>query len=193
MSQQGGWQQPPTPPEGGWQQPPNPQQGGWQQPPMPPQGSWQQPPTQPQGGWQPPMPPQGGWVQNTQAGPAPGLAYGGFWIRLLAFIIDWVILAIIGGVLGRAGAFGVSTIIGIVYYIGFWGARGQTIGMMPFNLRVVRNDNGMPITWSNAILRYIGLIISVLVIFIGVIWVAFDARKRGWHDMIGGTVVVRPQ
>ncbi|HUO40121.1 MAG TPA: RDD family protein, partial [Mycobacterium sp.] len=116
-----------------------------------------------------------------------------FWIRLLAFIIDWVILAIIGGVLGRAGAFGVSTIIGIVYYIGFWGARGQTIGMMPFNLRVVRNDNGMPITWSNAILRYIGLIISVLVIFIGVIWVAFDARKRGWHDMIGGTVVVRPQ
>jgi hypothetical protein len=28
-------------------------------------------------------------------------------------------------------------------------------------------------------------------IYIGVIWVAFDPRKRGWHDKIGGTVVVR--
>jgi uncharacterized RDD family membrane protein YckC len=25
----------------------------------------------------------------------------------------------------------------------------------------------------------------------GLIWVAFDSRKRGWHDKIGGTVVVR--
>ena len=170
MSQQGGWQQPPGPPQGGWQQP------------VPPQGGWQQPP----------MPPQGGWVQSTQAGPAPGLAYGGFWIRLVAFIIDAIILGVITGICNQAGAVGLGTIIGIVYFIGLWGTRGQTIGMMPFNLRVVRNVDGGPITWSNAILRYIGLIIAIVVIFIGVIWVAFDARKRGWHDMIGGTVVVRP-
>jgi uncharacterized RDD family membrane protein YckC len=162
------------------------QPGGWQQPPVPPQGGWQQPP----------MPPQGGWVQNTQAGPAPGVVYGGFWIRLVAWIIDAIILGVVQGIL--AGALGqttgqsISGLISIVYFIGMWGYNGQTIGMMPFNMRVVRNTDGGKITWVNAILRFIGLIVSFVAIFIGVIWVAFDSRKRGWHDMIGGTVVVRP-
>ena len=26
---------------------------------------------------------------------------------------------------------------------------------------------------------------------LGLIWVAFDARKQGWHDKLAGTVVVR--
>jgi len=38
----------------------------------------------------------------------------------------------------------------------------------------------------------IGFIIAAVCLLIGLIWVAFDARKRGWHDMIGGTVVVKP-
>jgi uncharacterized RDD family membrane protein YckC len=29
------------------------------------------------------------------------------------------------------------------------------------------------------------------VIFIGVIWVAFDPNKQGWHDKIAGTYVVK--
>jgi uncharacterized RDD family membrane protein YckC len=41
------------------------------------------------------------------------------------------------------------------------------------------------------LLRYVGLIISFLVIFIGVIWVAFDPNKQGWHDKIAGTYVVK--
>jgi uncharacterized RDD family membrane protein YckC len=173
------------------------QPGGWQQPPTPPQGGWQQPPMQPQGGWQqPPMPPQGGWVQNTQAGPAPGIVYAGFWIRLVAYIIDAIILgvvqAVLAGTLGQTTGQSISGLVGIVYFIGMWGYMGQTVGMMPFNMRIVRNTDGGKITWVNAILRFIGMIISFVVIFIGVIWVAFDSRKRGWHDMIGGTVVVRP-
>jgi uncharacterized RDD family membrane protein YckC len=42
-----------------------------------------------------------------------------------------------------------------------------------------------------ALIRYVGLIISCLVIFIGVIWAAFDANKQGWHDKIAGTYVVK--
>ena len=72
-----------------------------------------------------------------------------------------------------------------------WGVMGQTIGMMPFGLRIVRNADGGKITWGNAVLRFIGMIVAFVCLFIGVIWVAFDARKRGWHDMIGGTVVIR--
>jgi uncharacterized RDD family membrane protein YckC len=43
-----------------------------------------------------------------------------------------------------------------------------------------------------ALLRYVGLIISIVVLLLGVIWIAFDSRKQGWHDKIAGTVVVRP-
>ena len=35
---------------------------------------------------------QGGWAQTTQAGPAPGLVFGGFWIRFVAYIVDAFIL-----------------------------------------------------------------------------------------------------
>jgi uncharacterized RDD family membrane protein YckC len=42
-----------------------------------------------------------------------------------------------------------------------------------------------------ALLRYVGLVISFAVILLGVIWVAFDGRKQGWHDKIASTLVVR--
>jgi uncharacterized RDD family membrane protein YckC len=126
------------------------------------------------------------------AGPAPGLVYGGFWIRLVAYLIDWVIWIVVAGVLTPLGLAAIGSILSIVYFIGMWGYMGQTVGMMPFGLKVVRAVDGGKITWAQAILRYIGLIISMLCIFIGVIWVAFDPRKQGWHDKIGSTVVVKP-
>jgi uncharacterized RDD family membrane protein YckC len=151
--------------------------------------------TQP-AGW--PQPPEGApgaaWAQQTQVGPAPGLAFGGFWIRVVAYIIDAILIGIVEAILISAlkgTGQGIAGLIGIAYLIGMWGTTGQTVGMMLFGLRVVRNSDGGKLTWGNAILRFIGLIVSFVVIFIGVIWVAFDSRKRGWHDMIGGTVVVR--
>ena len=137
---------------------------------------------------------QGNWAPQTQVGPAPGVVFGGFWIRVVAFIIDGIILGIIQGVLlsaaGSAGQ-GLASVISIAYFIILWGTTGQTIGMMPFGLRVVRNADGGKLTWGNAILRYIGLIVAFAALLIGVIWVAFDPRKRGWQDMIGGTVVIK--
>jgi uncharacterized RDD family membrane protein YckC len=140
-------------------------------------------------------------------GPAPGLAYAGFWIRLVAFIIDAVALGILSAALapffGTAqvvptngfeidyGANALSTLFGLAYFVGFWAWRGQTLGMMPFNLRVVRVDDGGSVDILRALLRYVGLIISFIVILLGVIWVAFDGRKQGWHDKMAGTVVVR--
>ena len=37
-----------------------------------------------------------------------------------------------------------------------------------------------------------GLLISIAIFFLGVIWAGFDRRKQGWHDKMAGTVVVRP-
>jgi uncharacterized RDD family membrane protein YckC len=151
--------------------------------------------TQPAGWPQPPAGTPGGqWAQPTQVGPAPGMAFGGFWIRVVAYIIDAILIGIVETILiSAAGAAGqsIAGLLGIVYFIGMWGTTGQTVGMMPFGLRVVRNADGGKLTWGNAVLRFIGLIVSFVCIFIGVIWVAFDSRKRGWHDMIGGTVVIR--
>jgi uncharacterized RDD family membrane protein YckC len=128
------------------------------------------------------------------AGPAPGLVYGGFWIRFVAYIIDAVLVGIVYSI-----AFAISAALGVLVYVAAlvyfpvcWAVLGQTIGMMPFGLRVVRADDGGKITWTNAILRLIGFVISAICLYIGLIWAAFDPRKQGWHDKIGGTVVVKP-
>ncbi|HEX7613044.1 MAG TPA: RDD family protein, partial [Candidatus Limnocylindrales bacterium] len=136
----------------------------------------------------------GAWDLQTQVGPAPGLAFGGFWRRVAAYIFDVVLLGIVGIILSSAlGAAGqaMGALIFIAYFIGLWGTTGQTIGMMLLGLHVVRNLDGGKISWGNAVLRFIGLLVAFACIWIGVIWVAFDSRKQGWHDRIGGTVVVR--
>ena len=153
--------------------------------------------TQPVGSlW--PRPPVGApgdaWAQQTKVGPAPALAFAGFWIRVLAFVIDnillWIVDLILIWALKTTGMW-IANIIWILYFIGLWRTTGQTLGMMPFGLRVVRNSDGGKLTWGNAILRFIGLIWGIAFFLSGVIRVAFDSRKRGLHDMGGDTVVVR--
>jgi len=154
--------------------------------------------------------PSNGWqsATPTPSGPAPGYRYGGFWVRFVAVLIDGIALSLIS--LAITPLFGpsfqtvgteiqpnyaanaVSTLLGLVYFIGFWAWRGQTVGMMPFGLQVVRADDGTKIDWVRGLLRYVGFIISTIPLFLGLIWAAFDGRKQGWHDKIAGTVVVRP-
>jgi uncharacterized RDD family membrane protein YckC len=144
------------------------------------------------------------------AGPAPGLAYAGFWIRFAASMIDSAILFAVVFVLALAtGGFtktdpdtgvqtvngavqGLAFLFGLAYQIGFWGARSQTPGMMALNLRIVRAESGAPIDFAKAVIRYLGYIISAIPFGLGLIWAGFDPRKQGWHDKIAGTLVVRP-
>jgi len=124
----------------------------------------------------------------------------GFWIRVLAFIIDSVILAVINLIVAAilssstTGRTGIQTLLGIIYFSYFWSGSslwpGQTVGDKLLNLRVVKTD-GSDISVVQAFIRYVGLVISFLVIFIGVIWVAFDPNKQGWHDKIAGTYVIK--
>jgi uncharacterized RDD family membrane protein YckC len=81
--------------------------------------------------------------------------------------------------------------VGLVYFVGLWVWKGQTLGMMPFGLWVVREEDGGQLDLTRALLRYVGLIVSFAAILIGVIWVAFDARKQGWHDKMARSLVVR--
>ncbi len=76
------------------------------------------------------------------------------------------------------------------YHVVFTDLLGQTLGKMALGVRVV-NDQGRPPGIPRAIMReVIGKLLSGI-LYIGFIWVAFDREKRGWHDHIAGTYVVR--
>jgi uncharacterized RDD family membrane protein YckC len=123
----------------------------------------------------------------------------GFWPRVGATLLDLVGLAIVSAILNaiifggdQARGSGLQTLIGLAYFMYFWSSygHGQTLGDRALNIRVVKTT-GAELTLMDAFLRYVGLVISFLVIFIGVIWVAFDANKQGWHDKIASTYVVK--
>jgi uncharacterized RDD family membrane protein YckC len=56
---------------------------------------------------------------------------------------------------------------------------------------VVDAATGNPLTTGQAIGRYFGYFVSAIPFGLGLIWVAFDSKKQGWHDKMAGTVVVR--
>jgi len=129
----------------------------------------------------------------------------------VAFILDAIVLGVIttalaplvsGGDVVTTTSGGVVTInytanaigllIDLVYFVGFWTWRGQSPGMIPFNMRIVLAAAGGKVDVVRSLLRYVGLIISIVILFLGLIWIAFDRRKQGWHHKIAGTVVMRP-
>jgi uncharacterized RDD family membrane protein YckC len=125
----------------------------------------------------------------------------GFGTRFLAILIDSIGLAIVTGIVagilnvggpGSSGSSGLQTLLGVAYFCYFWSTygKGQTLGMRALNIRVVKTD-GSYLDLVGAFLRYVGLVISIVCLFIGVIWAAFDANKQGWHDKIAGTYVVK--
>ncbi|MFA6992200.1 MAG: RDD family protein [Candidatus Gracilibacteria bacterium] len=135
--------------------------------------------------------------------------YAGFWIRFLAMIIDGIILGVIGSLLfpgsgnyvtmSADGGFqmdfsanfvGPQTIIPILYTLAFWIWKGATPGKMALGLRIIEQD-GSKLSWQKALLRYVGYIVSGLTLCIGYLWVGFDKKKRGFHDMIAKTYVVK--
>jgi uncharacterized RDD family membrane protein YckC len=134
--------------------------------------------------------------------PTQAVALGekaGFWIRTAAYIVDAIILGIIGAIINAVlrldpttGGNGINLVIGLIYFLYFWSTagHGQTLGMRLLNLKVVKTS-GADLTYTDAVIRYVGLILSFICIFIGVIWVAFDANKQGWHDKIASTYVVK--
>ena len=147
-------------------------------------------------------------------------SYGGFWRRAMAFSIDKIILfftslfiLIIGALALSIGFLSryrdmlperfeeitinftliyllMTVFISMFYFTYFHGAAGQTPGKMIFGLKVVQST-GEQMTFGLAFLRWVGYIISAVVFYLGFIWIAFDAKKRGWHDKIAGTVVIR--
>jgi uncharacterized RDD family membrane protein YckC len=145
-----------------------------------------------------------GWqAPDAVIGPAAGIAFAGPGDRLIAYIVDVIIVTILTSLLAvLTFALAVTVpilvilpliaivIVPLVYFPYYWSRDGQTPGMKMMDIRVVRDRDGGPITSGQAILRLIGYWVSGFFFGLGYLWILIDKRRRGWHDLIAGTVVV---
>ena len=137
--------------------------------------------------------------------------YAGFWIRVVATLLDSVLLGIVQffltfiitrtiGLMGIAATedpavsfiiwlFG--TTISLGYAVFFIGYCGQTPGKMALRIRVVCTDGSQPTYGRAAKREVLGKFVSSILLGIGYLMVAFDNRKQGLHDKIADTYVIK--
>jgi uncharacterized RDD family membrane protein YckC len=144
---------------------------------------------------------------------APAMEYVGVGRRLLAVIIDAIILGVINGIILMVFHSGTATtadggvsynasgpgvalayIIPLVYYIVLEATMGGTLGKRILGLRVVKLD-GSPISWGESIIRNLLRIIDGIPAFIpyllGAILIWTSPTKQRLGDRVAKTVVVR--
>jgi uncharacterized RDD family membrane protein YckC len=141
--------------------------------------------------------------------PVDSFEYAGFWIRVAASLIDTVLVlcvtlpllfAIYGwsyleasqtrSIAGGAD-FLLTWVAPAVAVVAFWLYRQATPGKMALSVRVVDAASGNTLTLGQSVGRYLGYFVSIIPFGLGLIWVAFDPKKQGWHDKLAGTVVIR--
>ena len=146
-------------------------------------------------------------VDDPRPRSADDYEYGGFWLRFCAAIIDSILLGLITTPLvfavygmaylekknlfaGPAEPF-ISYGIPAVLTILFWNWKSATPGKMLLSLKVLDAKTFQPMSVGQSIGRYFAYIPAMAVLFIGIMWVGWDARKQGWHDKLASTVVVK--
>ncbi|RTE86357.1 MULTISPECIES: RDD family protein [Gammaproteobacteria] len=133
--------------------------------------------------------------------------YAGFWIRFGAVIIDAVVIFIVLTIplrliygqqyfVGDELIYGfwdvvLGYIVPFIATIWFWVRYLGTPGKMATRLEIVDAKTGKKMSTLQAVARYFAYIVSILSFGLGFIWVGIDHKKRGWHDMLVGTVVIR--
>lgn len=137
--------------------------------------------------------------------------YAGLWIRIFQALVDtclWyaVTLPIYIFVYGDdyfskyfesediflgATDIWLSWIIPAIVVVSFWVWKSATPGKILTKTKIVDQASGGAPTFVQFVKRYFGYYVSGAALGLGIIWIAFDKRKQGWHDKIAGTVVIR--
>ena len=200
------------PPDPSGQQPQQPQQPNYGQQPPPPPGYGQQPPPPPGYG-----PPPGQAYGAYPAGPGAnvyGAPQAGALLpgavrplnignRVLAYIIDVVIVVVVVGILdvvaaasnsGALSALAFLVAIGIFFYFVYLtGSVGQTPGKKFMGVKVVDANTGAVVGFGRAFGRYIVQGLSNIICYAG-LWSAFldsgSTRYKAWHDKALSTQVI---
>ena len=137
------------------------------------------------------------------------MEYAGFWRRLVAYLIDYLIIGagafavgfLIGIGAGVAGAdvnggwlvaIYVITIAGYYLYYAFMesSANQATVGKIALGLKVT-DEEGNRISFGRALGRTVAKILSALILFMGFVMAGFTDRKQALHDKIAHTLVVK--
>jgi uncharacterized RDD family membrane protein YckC len=150
------------------------------------------------------------------AGPSiPEIRWGGFFRRACAFVLDGFVILALSMIMfymcyigykvglsahGRALTWERSTPffvlftwgwIGLAtaYFVIFHGLEGKTIGKWLLGLRVVGAERSA-VTYRRAFLRWLGLV-GFAPVLLGFLWILWSREKRGWHDFLARTWVIR--
>jgi uncharacterized RDD family membrane protein YckC len=128
--------------------------------------------------------------------------YAGFWRRLAGYLIDSILVSIVGGIvfaiLAGVGGDGGAVIGYLIWIVGSFvysawmesSAYQATVGKIALGIQVT-DLNGDRVSFGRALGRNLAKILSALILYIGFIMAAFTERKQGLHDMIAGTLVVK--
>src|SRR5690606_41902881 len=96
-----------------------------------------------------------------------------------------------GPVIAGMGDLLISYVLPAVAVILFWLYKRATPGKMAVSAQVVDAQTGNTLTTGQAVGHYFAYLLATLPLGLGLLWVAFDPRKQGWHDKLAGTVVIR--
>jgi uncharacterized RDD family membrane protein YckC len=140
---------------------------------------------------------------------ADQVEYVGFWSRVGAALIDTLLLLAVCAplltfVYGRSywtsdailqgpADFLINWLLPAIAIVLFWMYRQATPGKIAIAARIVDAETGGKPSTRQLVIRYLGYYVAMLPLMLGIVWVAFDPRKQGWHDKLAGTVVVRPR
>src|SRR5256714_6823985 len=120
-------------------------------------------------------------------------AYGGFRIRVAASIIDDLIVGVPLYLLVRSlGPIGYVGLLGAILYYPLMESSGAqaTVGKIVFGM-IVTDTSFRGISFGPPPGRYFAKGLSGLILYLGYVMVAFTPQKRGLHDYIAGTLVLR--
>ena len=134
--------------------------------------------------------------------------YGGIATRALALAADAVlsialymaVVGVVAVVASLVGGLRPEWLVGALlaagwiliaggYFVLFWSSAGQTPGMRLLRLRVHTAAGGVP-SVGRSIVRLIGLVLAIVLMFLGFLPVLFDERRRGLADFLAGTRVL---
>jgi uncharacterized RDD family membrane protein YckC len=149
------------------------------------------------------------------AAPTRDVRWGGFFRRAFAFLMDCIMIIVLSVIMFALSYIGYkvglsaygrsvtwqnspplfffvtwgSIILSTAYFVVFHGMEGKTVGKWLLGLRVVGAERGS-ITYGQALLRWIGTLVFAPFV-LGFLWILWSREKRGWHDFLARTWVVR--
>jgi uncharacterized RDD family membrane protein YckC len=114
-------------------------------------------------------------------------------IQLTLFYLTTHLVAQRAGALPRSAlvAMGlVGAVMAASYFLFFWSLSGQTLGKLLTGSRVV-DRRGRALGFGRAAMRLAAMFVAALPLGAGFIGLWTDPERRGWHDRIAGTKVIR--